>query len=971
MEGLEALVAAVRSACSARSWSLGVELCRGDAVAVEAEDDGAVTLRVKSPGRTVAPRITIYPQDEEWDCDCGSSAAACEHAAAAALALRRADKEGAALPVAGAHAGRVGYRLRPEGARLVIDRVIVSPDGGEMPLAGRVRPLADERDVELAKHDLSIDALLAQKRLRSLPLDVVRTMWPLFAEARDVRFGDEPVRVAAEPLAPHAVVDARGQGCVVRLEAPPDFERAAMPGIGYCRGAVLRILDMTEAAGMSFERLPSETLYPEGRLAELAGQVLPALRARTEVDVRAQRLRPAPPGVTPRAVVEVAQRGAALVVAGRIVYGDPPCARLDGERFVSLAATEVERDRRAERRLVRELESLGIEPGQRFELEGAAAWTMARRLKSFDGEVQGSAHRTMYPDEPLDVDVAMSADDVEVRFERGGAKADAEAVLAAYARGDEVVPLLGGGWGKLPVGWLERHGQRLSDLLAAREGGKLPRAARPALAALARELGEPPPPELAGLERLFDGGALPVSTLPADLSAELRGYQRAGVDWLSFLRDAGLGALLADDMGLGKTLEVLCALRGRALVVCPLSVVHGWQNEIARFRPGLRVAVYHGEGRAIDRNADVTLTTYGLLRSDIEVLEQERWDVAVLDEAQNVKNPASAVARASYRLEARFRVALTGTPIENRLEELWSLLHFACPGLLGGLAAFRERYDGPIASGDASALVRMRARIRPFVLRRTKSEVLRELPPRSEAVLFCELDEQERVLYDALLHATREDVVARLERGGSVLEALEALLRLRQAACDPALVPGQASLATDEDGKPRASSKVRRLVESLEEAAADGHRALVFSQWTSLLDRIEPQLDAAGIAHDRLDGSTRDRAGVVARFQGGSVPVLLVSLKAGGTGLNLTAADHVFLVDPWWNPAVEDQAADRAHRIGQERPVLVYRLVATGTVEERILALQANKRALAEAALSGTGAAARLTRADLMELLQD
>ncbi|MCA9511289.1 MAG: DEAD/DEAH box helicase, partial [Myxococcales bacterium] len=514
--------------------------------------------------------------------------------------------------------------------------------------------------------------------------------------------------------------------------------------------------------------------------------------------------------------------------------------------------------------------------------------------------------------------------------------------------------------------FLARHGARVADLLAARDArGEVAACALPDLARLCADLDLPPPPAFERLRPLVDDfRGIPPAALPADLAAELRAYQRAGVDWLAFLRDAGLGALLADDMGLGKTLQTLCALRGRALVVAPTSVLGNWRDEAARFRPGLRVALYHGPARALDPAADVTLTSYALLRLDADALAAVDWDAVVLDEAQQIKNPESQAAQAAFRLRAQQRVALTGTPVENRLEELWSLLHFLNPGLLGGRADFRERVARPVANGDAEAASRLRERIAPFVLRRLKRDVARELPPRTDVVLRFALSDEERAVYDAVRAAGLAAALDALRAGGSLMPALEVLLRLRQAACDAALVPGV--------GAPPASSKLELLVARLEEARDDDHRALVFSQWTSLLDRIAAALDAAGIPWVRLDGATRDRDAVVARFQAGEVPVMLVSLRAGGTGLNLTAADHVFLVDPWWNPAVEQQAADRAHRIGQTRPVVVHRLVAQDTVEERILALHESKRALALAALGEGGddaTAAGLTREDLLALL--
>jgi SNF2 family DNA or RNA helicase len=541
----------------------------------------------------------------------------------------------------------------------------------------------------------------------------------------------------------------------------------------------------------------------------------------------------------------------------------------------------------------------------------------------------------------------------------------AEAVLSAWQEGLGLVPIDGGGFAPLPEAWLAKHGHDLAALLAARANdGRLATHALPTLGRLCEDLDQPPPP---GLERLAPLAEtferLPEAILPSDLTATLRHYQRVGVNWLSFLRSTGLGGILADDMGLGKTVEAMSVFGKKVLVVCPTSVLPNWRAELGRFRPGLRVGVYHGPARKFDDTADVTLTTYAILRLDSEDLSRRHFDTAVLDEAQAIKNPDSQVARAAFALNADFRLVMTGTPVENRLDELWSLMHFANRGLLGGRREFDADLARPIADGVAGAAQSLRQRIRPFVLRRRKAEVAPELPPRSEATLPITLDERERGLYDTIRAATQSELVAALGGGGKldVMKALEALLRLRQAACHPALLPGQ---------KAATSSKVQALADALVNAAEDGHKALVFSQWTSLLDLIEPVLQQIGIPFVRLDGSTRDRSAVVEAFQADAgPPVMLISLKAGGTGLNLTAADHVFLCDPWWNPAVEDQAADRAHRIGQERPVMIYRLVAADTVEERILELQQRKRAIGEAALGDAAGAASLTREDLLALL--
>jgi superfamily II DNA or RNA helicase len=801
----------------------------------------------------------------------------------------------------------------------------------------------------------------------------IRDVFEALSADADVTLDGAPVRVSGEPVLPRArVEDGPGGGFLLRLDRDTEITRVVAKGVALC-GDVARPIGETSTTGERLERLPLLRRFSRADAIVLVTTILPDLQKKLDVVIATGRL-PRPAGdARPRIEMDLSHQGHTLSVLPTLVYGDPTVARVDGDVVVPLDGDVVPTRRPAEERevLSRLRDELNLVPGRRVDFNGAEAMRFATKLRAWEKRNGASIHEEHFSDRPLRPRLAIDGDAYDVLFEcdtdetEGSVpkRAEARAVVRAWQDGLDLVPLDGGGWAPLPADWLGRYGHLVADLLAARAADDKPGpAALLTLRPLCEALDAPPPPELARLAPLFGQfNGIPPSPLPDGLRATLRPYQEQGVDWLAFLRDAELGAVLADDMGLGKTLQTICVLRGRALVVCPKSVVHNWIDEISRFRPSLRAVIYHGPKRQLDREADVTLTTYAVLRLDADRLADESWDVVVLDEGQAIKNLGSQTARAAFGLRGKSRIVLSGTPVENRLEELWSAMHFANPGLLGGVSDFQERYANPIAAGDSDAATRLRAKIRPFVLRRTKREVLPELPPRTDTVLHVELDEAERSVYEAVRVATRKSVADKLAAGGGALAALEALLRLRQAACHSGLVPGQ---------KAETSSKVERLVAALEDAVAEGHKALVFSQWTSLLDRVEPHLRAANIRFSRLDGSTRDRPSIVRQFQEeGGPPVLIVSLKAGGTGINLTAADHVFLLDPWWNPSVEDQVADRAHRFGQERPVMVYRMVAKDTVEERILGLQERKRAVAAVALGDAGQAGGITREELLALL--
>ena len=553
-------------------------------------------------------------------------------------------------------------------------------------------------------------------------------------------------------------------------------------------------------------------------------------------------------------------------------------------------------------------------------------------------------------------------------------------LLAALQRGEKMVELGDGSYGLIPEAWLRRFavvgaiGRVQGDGIrfASAQAGLLDAlvAAQPAIecdANFARIRDE-----LKHFEKIEPAAQ------PQGFTGQLRGYQREGLGWMQFLARFSFGGCLADDMGVGKTAQVLALLETRrvlreegklakpSIVVVPKSLIFNWRQEVSHFTPQLRVLDHTGLGRnaSLISEYDIVLTTYGTLRRDVAHLKDADFDYIILDESQAIKNAQTESAKAVRLLRGDHRLALSGTPVENHLGELWSLFEFLNPGLLGNTSVFKLA-NGAQRDLDEEALAILERGLRPFILRRTKEEVAKDLPSKTEQTIYCELEPRERKLYNQLRQHYRDALLPRMDKEGVAktrIQVLEALLRLRQAACHPGLVdPAHAH---------RSSAKLDVLFEQLREVLAEGHKALVFSQFTSLLAIVRKRLDAEPISYEYLDGKTRDREERVRRFQSDSAcGLFLISLKAGGVGLNLTAADYVFILDPWWNPAVEAQAVDRTHRIGQQRRVFAYRLIARDTVEEKVLALQETKRQLADAILGASTSLVRDLRREDIELL--
>ncbi|HEY9678394.1 MAG TPA: DEAD/DEAH box helicase [Drouetiella sp.] len=484
------------------------------------------------------------------------------------------------------------------------------------------------------------------------------------------------------------------------------------------------------------------------------------------------------------------------------------------------------------------------------------------------------------------------------------------------------------------------------------------------------------------IHRIHNFKELEPVKLDPNFKGELRDYQKEGTNWLSFLREYGLAGILADDMGLGKTIQTLALLlthhkkgkRPPSIVVAPTSVVYNWLSEAQKFAPTLQTALFLGRDRnellkVLEKDSgkkpDVIFTTYGIIRRDYETLKKIQFEFLILDEAQNIKNPESVGAIAAKTLKSFHRLALSGTPVENRLKELWSLFDFLMPDFLSNYKEFNEVYERPIEAGIEGAGQKLRKIVHPFILRRLKSQVETELPERTDIINLCELEDDQRSLYLDVLDECRQKVFSEIASRGikrSSISVLAALLRLRQVCCDPRLLK-------DNEGPAAGSAKLNALVHMISEVVDEGHKILVFSQFVGMLTLIRKELEKAGYDYEYLDGQTpaQERLERVNRFNADpKIPIFLISLKAGGTGLNLTGADYVIHYDPWWNPAVENQATDRAHRIGQTRHVFNYKLITRGTVEEKILALQQKKKELADLIIGGDDSVAKeLTQEDL------
>ncbi len=974
---IEDLFSAIREACAPKLWSRGIELSRRSTVAQEEGEDERIILRLTEEGQTLARVVTFWPEEGDWHCDCAEKEDPCLHVVASAIHFKQAQDKGLSIPLIRQTQHRVVYRFSRKAGFLYFERMLVNETGKSFRLTSSLMALVMGRvpgpKISPTKEDVAVDLLLKDFQSGLVPLPFMPKLLSELVNCTEISLDGQKVECDRERTGFIACVeDAPGAGIRLFGMQDPTIRETFRNGAALCEGAKLRPFGHGKLQPEEIKMLAEGRYFAPRDFPELVSELLPALEQKLTIRIHAKSL-PQQIRVSPRLVIDIQRNNETLILHPLIVYGDPAIAQVEHGHLDVFGLQIPIRDEKEERRLQsllqRDLSMLPLDAKVEFKGEHAVAVTES--LQNWTaGELRGDSldafrkHSALLPQ--IDLQCKNDSASFDLSFKTAqGAKVHASTVIQAWKQGQQLVPLLDGGYAPLPMQWLERYGDILREVLATRGESK---ELHPALLADVSDLCESldfvTPKSFQDLQKQFEASSFhPEVDLPSDLQATLRSYQEEGVAWLNFLRKQGFGALLADDMGLGKTLQAICILRKKSLVVAPTSVLYNWEREIKRFRPSLKVCVYHGQRRMLDETADVVLTTYALLRLDEDKLLHRTWTVAVLDEAQNIKNPDSQVAKVAFSIQSAFKLTLTGTPIENSLEDIWSQFHFLNPSILGSRKSFLENYSKPILQGDDPMLARLRRRLKPFILRRLKTEVAKELPPRSEVVLYCELNDEERTVYDSFLNSSRTDILEKLNQGQSLFQVLEVLLRLRQSSCHLGLIPGQVA---------DTSSKVERLIACLKESVSEGHKALIFSQWTSLLGLIAIALEREQIRFDRIDGSTRDRSAVVDRFQTDKgLPVLLLSLKAAGTGLNLTAADHVFIVDPWWNPAIEEQAADRVYRIGQDKPVMVYRLVAKDTVEERILLLKEKKRSLANAVVEVSTENFKITREDLLTLFED
>ena len=745
---VEGVVRSAQRSISASGWNAAVRLVRQGAVRAQAIDGDEVELIVRTRDIGGAREVTLFVDDEEWGCDCDSREDCCVHVAAAAIWYANRPEHALAIPKKEKTMRvRIEYVLTVVKATVKVARYVCYNNG----VRSLLEQSLESKSLSATAPDAAIERILLKSKNGFLSGPEARTFLSLLPKGTSVTLDDEVILVNSEPVF-----------FVLRVtDLEDDFKIGLYRPSGIAslmRGAAVKNGELrpTSAGTLTAEEQRTYTIgkrVSASAVGNLVRDIIPALEKKIPIEVVSTRL-PTLAVLNPTVQIALSQSDRGLNVAANIVYGDPPIAIVKGSTVQALGSVVVTRDLARERLIKREFhDDTGLHVGASIHLDPAeAARFLALGLRKFKGQVVGGVEIDDFDlsEVPLTPRLEVSTVDdgyyFDAIFEHEGRQLETQSVLTAWEKNASVVPLMGGGFAPLPLDWLEKHGSIVAELLDSRTAeGTVDMHATAALADLIDDVEGQAPEALTRLHSwLASGDDLKETEPHPGLQATLRPYQETGRRWLEFLRSTGLHGILADDMGLGKTVQALAAILeagGHSLVVAPTSVIPGWASEAGRFAPELKVNLYHGPSRKLDPEADITVTSYALLRLDIEQLSEIEWMYAILDEAQAIKNPASLTARSARRLQAKHRLALTGTPVENRLDELWSIFRFLAPGLLGSRRSFRDQFSNRIAEGDTEASLRLRKRVKPYLLRRIKSEVATDLPSLTDIVVRCSMGE--------------------------------------------------------------------------------------------------------------------------------------------------------------------------------------------------------------------------------------
>ena len=987
---MEQLFTTIRDNCSKQRWSKAIELSRIAELQIEKYSKNECTLMLSNPRKAVSSSVKLWFEEEDWNCDCTSKDDPCVHIATSSIMLKNdktllknfQDKSSKPKPRA-----KISYDFHRADGCLFLKRSIVSGKKN-IAITSTLASLATGRiigpKVIPTRNDYAIESLLgSQADAYLIKGNKLPNLFAYLSKADQIRLDGKKIAISTKQTGFQVCIKDEGGGVLVYGKQDAAIKEVYRNGIALC-DKTLHPINTVKLNKALLKLLAEGKYFGQKELAYVVSELIPELSLKFPIEILSKKI-PNAIRTKPRVEFFLKRDGLNLQALAKIVYGDPIIASIENAQLALKGKGIPVRNLDEETNLQIKFHShFNFHLGEKLDYKSHEAIEFISKLKNWKAKIAKSSKNveitrffSVYKGLESKVKVSHKDDqaNINVSFdlkteENGETKqleARTEDVLSAWQKGESLVPLIGGGWSELPKEWLDKHARKLMEILTACDkSGAIPKFLTHSVTNFFDDL-EDNECKLPDAVRKITNELLSdhheTIKPPSDLKASLRPYQEEGINWLAFLKKRELGALLADDMGLGKTIQSICLLNNKSLIIAPTSVLYNWEQEIKRFRPKLKINIYHGLSRSLEKaDKTITLTTYSIARLDHEKLSKITWNTIILDEAQNIKNPESKIAGAIFSLKSHFRLALTGTPIENHLEDIWSLFYFLNKGLLGSRKSFSQNYVKMTSSSDEH-LATLKHRLKPFVLRRLKSEVAKDLPDRTNVILYNELSEEENLIYKSIELSTKKDILEKINlKSPNMMKVLEALLRLRQAACHIGMLPGQEA---------ESSSKINLLMSSLEKCLAGGHKALIFSQWTRFLDLIGKEMKTRSMKYLRIDGTTQKRQNIVNSFQTSDEhPFLLLSLKAAGIGLNLTAADHVFIMDPWWNPAVEEQAADRSYRIGQDKPVIVHKIVTKNSVEENILKLQDKKKNLASSVIGDNNKAYKLTKEDMIGLFQ-